>query len=445
MESILKEGDTVGKVFLPKTHIDKGTMAQIRTMMAHPAITEPRIMPDCHKGSGCCIGFTSKLDGKIVPKFVGGDIGCGILTLNVGDLSGKFSLEKLDEIIRTNVKMGSGVDSVWSEPIVKDVDIFEICVDAAYDASNFMESYRRKFKTNIYQSCPEYGLHWFENLCQKINIEKSYAMCSLGTLGGGNHYIEINQNDETNDYYITIHSGSRGFGAKVCAYHQSKIDSTNAFDYEKYKLFMKKVNRMCKDTKKLKEISDKYKKEFREKQHANYLESEEAFEYYFDMIFAQKYAQYNRRKMLTQILSNLALLDLYDEDKIIESIHNYIDFSDMIMRKGAIAAYEQQLCIVSLNMRDGILICEGKSNPDWNYSAAHGSGRLLTRQEANNKISLNDFKQSMEGVYSSSVVNETIDEAPMTYKDSDMIKEALENTVTIIRQLKPILNVKALT
>ena len=452
MEYILKEGDKVGKVFLPKTHIDKGTMAQIRKMIAHPAITEPRIMPDCHKGSGCCVGFTSKLEGKVVPKFVSGDIGCGILTFNVGNLLETHSFEELDGIIRANVKMGSGIDSIWNEPVATENDIHALCTDAEYDASNFIENYAQKFKnvTNknepkISHYSPDYGTQYFLTLCQKIGMEENYAMNSLGTLGGGNHYIEINQDKENNDCYITIHSGSRGFGAKICAYHQNKIDSTKQFDYDNYRLFMKKISRTCKDSKLLKLHSDNYKENFSNKQHTDYLESEEAFEYYFDMIFAQKYAQYNRRIMLKQILSNLILNDLYEEDKIIESIHNYIDFSDFIMRKGAISAYSKNLCIVSLNMRDGILLCEGKSNPDWNYSAAHGSGRLLTRQEAQNKISLNEFEQSMEGIYSSSVLNETIDESPMTYKDSEMIKKALYDTVTIIKQLEPVLNVKALT
>ena len=177
--------------------------------------------------------------------------------------------------------------------------------------------------------------------------------------------------------------------------------------------------------------------------HKNYLEGEEMYEYFFDMIFCQKLAQLNRRVMLKLILNYLH--EDYEADRIIESIHNYIDFNDMIFRKGAISAKENELCIVSLNMRDGILLCEGKGNIDWNYSCCHGSGRILNRTRAKEVLRMSDFTDTMNtaNVYSTSVTKNTLDEAPMAYKDSEMIKNAIEPTARILQQLKPLLNIKS--
>lgn len=442
--SCVKEGDNIATIYLPKMSIDNGTMEQIRLMLKHPTIKNPIYMPDCHRGGkGCCVGTTVPiLKDIIAPRYVGGDIGCGISTYPIGKIDEQYSMDQIDNIVRKNIMMGSGADSVFTSPVVKNNDLDEIYKWSLYEANEFAIAFKLKFNEDIFKHRPHYDSAWFTELCKKIDIDEDYALCSIGTLGGGNHYVEINKN-KSGDCYLTIHSGSRALGDKICAYHQDKIDKTRRFDYDEYKYIMKQANRKFKASKTLKDIADRYKDDFDKQKHVDYLEADEAYEYYFDMIFAQKYAQYNRRTMIKQVLAQINIV--YNEDNIIESIHNYIDFKDFIMRKGAISAHKDQLCIVSLNMRDGILLCKGKGNDEWYCSSAHGTGRLLTRDKAKSTISLTKFKESMNGIYSSSICEETIDESPFSYKNTEEIIKYLTPTVEIVEQLRPIYNAKALS
>lgn len=438
------------KIFLEKTMVDKGTMSQIRELIHHPSVEHSRFMPDCHRGARCCVGFTSKLNDKIVPRYIGGDIGCGIISFPIGHfITDRISkLETVEKLIRESIKLGTKVNCVWDNPIVSDTDLTWLFAKSQTDADKFADAYFANYNVDITNFCPTYNKEWFNKLCFKCSIEFDYVLRSIGTLGGGNHYVEINRDNDTKTDYITIHSGSRSLGDKVCMYYQDKIDNSRRFDYQEYQHNLKQFERKCKDSKQQKLYADSLKDEFDKNKHEDYLESDEAYEYFFDMIFCQKLAQLNRRLMLFSLLDSIGMyhkpLELYDSDQIIESIHNYIDFNDFIIRKGAISAHHGQKCIVSLNMRDGILICEGKSEEDWNYSSAHGCGRIMTRDAALNKIKMVDFVKSMTGIYSTSVVKDTIDESPMVYRDSEVVKAALTNSVVILKQLRPIINVKGI-
>lgn len=443
-----EQKDKYTKVFIDRFSIDKGTMAQIKTMILHPSVNNVRIMPDCHRGKGCCIGFTSELTGKIVPNYIGGDIGCGIISycLNkkLSDLN--MSVVDIEKIIRDETPMGTREFSINDENNipVNDTDINELCTKAYDEAYNFANMYDKKFKESISSyGLPDYSIEWFKNKCIQTQIDYSYVLRSIGSLGGGNHFIEVNVNKD-GILYITIHTGSRGFGQAICSYHQNKINETKYLDYDALDDKRKKLMRKIKDAKMLKMVMDDIKNNLISEKHPDYLETDEAYEYYFDMIFAQKYAELNRRVILQRILDKLNLGKIVDEN-IIESIHNYIDFNDFILRKGAISASKDKLCLVSLNMRDGILLCRGKGNKDWNYSSAHGAGRLLTRSESENKITLEMFKNVMKSVYSTSVLTETIDESPFSYKDSEQIKKLISESVEIIEQLYPVINVKAIS
>lgn len=264
----------------------------------------------------------------------------------------------------------------------------------------------------------------------------------MGTLGGGNHFIEVNRSEETNLEYLTVHSGSRNLGQKVCKYHQDIIFNGRNIDWDEFDDKVKKFKRNRKNKKDIKKYQDELRKELFSNRHPDYLIDDEAINYYFDMIFCQKYALVNREIIIEYVLEYLGLE--FEPIKKIESIHNYIDFNDFIIRKGAIRAQEGKKCIISLNMRDGILLCQGKGNEDWNLSSAHGAGRVLTRQQAQGKLSLKKFEKEMNdsGVYSTSVNKNTIDESPDCYKDTDLIKELIEPSVEILEQLKPILNIK---
>jgi len=435
------------KIFLKRNMLDKNTMGQIRLVIAHESVEHSRFMPDVHYNRNCCVGFTCHLVHKVVPKFIGGDIGCGILTYRldkqIDDLPGT------DYLIRAAVPMGLYVTDthkpIWDIPIVTNDDIDWLCNESQQDAYRFVDEYKKKYGINLIEFCPTYSNEWFMQLCKKCDVEYSYVLQTIGTLGSSNHYIELNRSipdlSGIQRDYITIHSGSRKIGDAVCNYHQSKINDTYHFDYQEYKHKLKNFERKTKDPKQIKAYMDSLKNEFLDQKHTDYLEGDEAYEYFFDMIFCQNLAKLNRRLMLQNILKGLN--EEYNPEKIIESIHNYIDFNDFIVRKGAIAAHAGQKCIISLNMAEGILIAEGLGNPDWNYSSAHGSGRILARNEVSHKVSMKEFTESMKDVYSTSVVPETIDESPAAYKDTNIIKAALKDTVNIIEQLKPILNVKA--
>lgn len=456
--SFLDEKDTrQSKVFIDKFSIDKGTMSQIKTQILHPSVKNVRIMPDCHRGKGCCVGFTSEITDKIVPNYIGGDIGCGIICYNTNikfdNLLKMTKMEDIDNNIRKLVPMGTKENNIHKISIVNDDDIENICNEALNEAYNFAYHYNIKFGININEKIPNYSVEWFKKRCLIFQIEYDYVLRGIGSLGGGNHYIELNK-DKNDIIYITIHTGSRNLGQAVCNYHQNKINETRIIDYKELDDTKNKLTRKIKNSKTLKYIMDNIKEEIYNNRHPDYLHDEETHEYFFDMIFAQKYAELNRKIILKNIIKSLNNNDnnkinvddnvKINKENLIESIHNYIDFNDFILRKGAIAAHKDKLCIISLNMRDGILLCKGKGNIDWNQSSAHGCGRLLMRHESEHKISLEMFKESMKGIYSSSVVRETIDESPFTYKDSKLIKQLINDSVEIIDQLYPIMNLKSI-
>lgn len=456
-------GDYRATVYLDKFLIDKGTMAQIHKMLVHPATNHMRIMPDCHRGSGCCVGYTSYLTTKIVPKFIGGDIGCGMICYkidskyittnlktekNIAKIKiNNMSLSYIDSRIRKLIPMGSGRDSVFQEEML-DINtnyLNKIWEAVSSEAYQFAEQYKQKYNHDIYEHIPEYSWEWFLEKCKEVGADYKYDLLSLGTLGGGNHFIELNYSDDY-ELYVTIHSGSRDIGQKICRYHQNKINDTKYFDRDKYNNIKKKTSRHYQG-KQFYQIMEDIRLKLLGERHADYLEKEEAYQYYFDMIFAQHFAQLNRYIMLRNVLNVIQSPRKpikISSNKMIESIHNYIDFDDFIVRKGAIRASKDKECVIALNMRDGILICTGKGNSEWNYSAAHGAGRVINRQEAYNKLRLNHFKREMKDIYSSSVVLETLDESPMVYKDINLIKKALLTTVNINQQLKPIINMKGL-
>jgi len=277
----------------------------------------------------------------------------------------------------------------------------------------------------------------------KTSIKTLYK--SIGTLGGGNHYVEINHGQNDTQYFITVHSGSRSIGRDICCYHQVKIDENCRLDYNDIRKEEKKVNRTHKDAKVRKKIMDEIIAKMKDELHTKYLEGHEMLDYLVDMIVGQNIASLNRQIMIQKIVEEICKLDTnvkqVDLKNIMETRHNYIDFKRFILRKGSISAEKGEKCIISLNMRDGILLCEGKGNEDWNYSSAHGCGRILSRAKVG-QLNMTTFKKEMEGVYSTCVCEETLDESPMAYRNVDLIKKCLVDSVNIIAQLKPVINCK---
>jgi len=354
-----------------------------------------RIMPDTHAGAGCTIGTTMTIKDKVVPYMVGVDIGCGMETVRLADKD--VDLQMLDTAIHETIPSGFNIHA--SAPRITD------------------------------------RLRLEDLMCvHSINMER--ALCSVGTLGGGNHFAELEQ-DEKGRYYLVIHSGSRYLGKQVADYYQDAA-------VKQRKQASKSVQDLIAQLKaqgRQKEIQAALKKIPASKVEKNlaWLEDELLEQYLHDMAIVQRYADINRKTMAANILraSRLTEADSFT------TIHNYIDIKNGILRKGAISARAGERILIPINMRDGSLLCTGKGNADWNFSAPHGAGRLMSRSRAKETIALADFEKSMEGIYSSTVGRSTIDEAPMAYKPMDEIIENIQDTVTIDAVLKPVYNFKA--
>lgn len=389
-------------------YVEETAIGQIIRMMSAP-ITENsqvRIMPDVHAGKGSTIGTSIALQGKredwkVSPNIVGVDIGCGMLSykLNTSDLD----LEKIDKIISQYIPSGHSVHN----KSIDETSVREMLDSMTFDVNN-----------------PD-------------RISKS-----LGSLGGGNHFIEIAVN-EIDEYWLTVHSGSRNLGLQVAQYHQNKavksLEGSN-IDRENMIANLKSQGRECEIERALQEERFKVKQIGIEKDLA-YLTGAELDDYLNDLQIAQKFAAMNRKTMLDIIVKEYGVS--HDEKESFDSIHNYMDIETGIIRKGATDASKGVRLIIPLNMRDGSLICVGKGNPDWNHSAPHGAGRSMSRSKAKNDLSMDDYKDQMRNVYTTSVVESTLDEAPGAYKSSENILNNITDTVDLIHHIKPIYNYKA--
>ncbi len=350
----------------PETAVDQYAVAQVQQLCDFPASegSSIHVMPDFHPGKGCVIGLTMTVNDKVMPNLVGVDIGCGVSAHRIEKYRADF--KKLDKVIRENVPSGFNIH----KKAVGNIDALDLN-----------------------------GLR-----CAK-HVNLGRAACSLGTLGGGNHFIEVDT-AEDGSAWLVIHSGSRHLGVEICNW------------------YLKLGN----DTLKERGLDVPYE--------LTWLEGDLAQDYLHDMQLASAFAAANRDAMCRAIFSGMGW-KLGDE---LHSIHNYIS-RDNILRKGAIAAVER--CIIPINMRDGIIIGKGKANPDWNHSAPHGAGRICSRSKAKEMFTLTDFKKSMDGIYSSSVRKDTLDEAPFAYRALTDIREAISETVDVEQVLKPVYCFKA--
>ena len=389
-------------------NIDDDVIEQIKELCNMPFAEEckVRIMPDTHKGTGCVIGFTADLKDKVIPNIVGVDIGCGMLTVNIG--KNEIDFEKLDEAIHKNIPSGK---NVHKGRIVR------------FDKLKDLKCYR--------------------SLKDTKRIERS-----IGTLGGGNHFIEVDEGIDKNRYLI-IHSGSRNLGTQVAdIYQKLAIDLCSG----KEEYFIKREN-LIKEYKEqerrkeiqnaLKELKSEYDSLMPEyPKDLCFLTGKYRDEYLNDMNICQEYAVLNRKCMADIILKKMFDKGI-DEFEHFTTIHNYINFKDNIIRKGAISAYKDEKILIPLNMKDGSIIAIGKGNEKWNYSAPHGAGRLMSRTKAKENIDLDEFKKSMEGIFTTSVSENTIDEAPMAYKPKEEIISAISDTAEVLEIIKPVYNFKA--
>ena len=435
---------TKASVFVKK--IDETTYSQIIQLVNHPTfVNKVAIMPDTHAGaSNSVIGFTMPLAKTIIPNTVGVDIGCGMVSAQLSITADDIDFAKVDRKIRQIVPVGNRNGSHKTAVVNFSKDF------PFQQASKVLWEFTRSFSKlmGVNYVPVEYNYEWFEKLCARVDVDISKAQRSVGTLGGGNHFIEIGQSSGDSSLWLTVHSGSRMLGNKIARYHSIKAEQGVVEANKRYKAeFEEKKKQLIKEGKetdiaKLNEvIKQKHLLPYRNMpKKMEFLDDEAMYNYFVDMVFAQVYAQENRRIMINNIAKILKIETLDS----IESVHNYIDFDDMIIRKGAIRAYKGERMIIPFNMVDGILICEGKSNANWNYSAPHGAGRVLSRSRAKANLSLSEFKAQMEakGVFSTSVSTATLDEAPLAYKPAIEIEEAISPTANILFRLKPLYNLK---
>lgn len=355
-----------------------------------------RIMPDVHAGKGCTIGTVIALKDKVIPNTVGVDIGCGVLVVPLGDQH--IDMQKLDDVIHEHIPSGF---NVHNEPI---------CEFPMYD--------------KLY--------------CGNV-MDRDLAFRSLGSLGGGNHFIEIGMASESFKCLI-IHTGSRNLGVRVCNYYQNLASHICPHQSSK----VKSIVDMLKAAGRHSEISEAIRQYNAAHQaipkHLAFLEGQNKEHYLHDMRICQEYAKANRRCIADIIMS---CMGLEATEKPFETIHNYIDLEHNILRKGAVAAYAGQRLIIPINMKFGSLLCIGKGSIDWLYSAPHGAGRLMSRQKAREVFDVQAFQQEMEGVFTTSVCKETLDESPGAYKPAEEIMDLLSETVTVVGRLQSIYNFKA--
>ena len=382
--------------------VEEEALEQIRVLcdQAFTEGTKIRIMPDVHAGAGCTIGTTMTVTDKIVPNLVGVDIGCGMLTVCLGRQD--LPLDRLDDLIYKRIPAGFNIrNSV--HPVNGEIDLTQL------------RCYRQ------------------------INHDR--ARLSLGTLGGGNHFIEADTDEEGNRYLV-VHTGSRHLGVEVASWYQktgyqelirNSVDLPALIEKMKREGRTREIAGMVRKVKAL----DRPNRDIPPA--LAYVEGQLFEDYIHDMKLVQKFARLNRRTIMEMLLEGL---DLHAED-CFDTIHNYIETETMILRKGAVSAKAGERLLIPINMRDGSLICLGRGNPDWNYSAPHGAGRLFSRKAAKERFSVNEFAKEMKGIYTTSVSADTLDEAPMCYKDMKDIVGNIGPTADVISVIRPIYNFKA--
>lgn len=380
--------------------VDQDSISQVICLLNQPymAGSRVRMMPDIHAGLGCTIGTTITVGDQICPNLVGVDIGCGMETIRVKEKH--IELQQLDKLIRREIPSGFAIRN-------------------------------KAHRYNDYVDLD--ALH-----CSKY-VKLDYARNSLGTLGGGNHFIEADKDDEGN-IYIVIHSGSRHLGVEICKYYQNAgyktMATVSAEAIEQLRESLRKAGRlqdMDEELKRLKENRIYVPKTLA------FVEGELMEQYLHDMKIAQEFAAYSRKAMVDVIVKGMGL-HIVDQ---FTTIHNYIDLEHRILRKGAVSAQKGEKLLIPINMRDGSLICIGKGNEEWNFSAPHGAGRLMSRSDAKNSFTVSEYKKQMEDIYTTSVSRGTLDECPMAYKNMEDIVDNIGPTADIVDIIKPIYNFKA--
>jgi len=379
---------------------DNESVSQVINLLNQPYIEGARVrmMPDIHAGAGCTIGTTMTIRDKICPNLVGVDIGCGMETVRIRETH--IEPQKLDKVIRANIPSGFETRKT-PHRFAKKIDLSRLCCAG------------------------------------KVKTEQAYS--SIGTLGGGNHFIEADRDDDGN-IYIVIHSGSRHLGLEIAnLYQDMAYKALTTCTKEEIEQRIEELNAAGRQAEIQSELKKMKTKKTSVPKPLAYAEGTLFEEYLHDMHIAQQFADLNRKAMMDIIVKEMG----FHAEEQFTTVHNYIDVDHMILRKGAVSAQAGERLLIPINMRDGSLICSGKGNEDWNFSAPHGAGRLMSRGEAKQSFTVSEFKKQMEGIYTTSVSRSTLDECPMAYKNMDDIMKNIGPTVSVDAVIRPIYNFKA--
>lgn len=412
--------------------VENEALQTVYSILDHPAFKEAKIrcMPDIHQGAGIVIGFTSELTNFVNPEHVGVDIGCQMTTNIFNTALEEKDFAKIEREIRKECPMG-----------------FEIRKTKNYtdkEFYNFLQTEMNKARSAWPEMVESVKVDekYITKLLQKIGMDEGLFYKSISSGGGGNHFYEYGETPEGYGAW-TIHCGSRNFGLKVCKYW-TKV-AKNVSKYIDMNSIIEDIKKKySKDKSKINDAIKEAKRQVNENNPSGYLSGDLMKGYLTDLFFAQAYAKFNHFIISREI--EKAMKKINPKAKLIEqikSVHNYVNPIDHIIRKGAITAYEGEKMIIPFNMRDGLAICMGKSNPNWNFSAPHGAGRIMSRGKAKEKISVEEFEKTMEGIYSTSVGKGTLDESPMAYKNMEDIVDKIGDTCEILYLIKPKINIKA--
>ncbi len=438
--------------------VEESCVSQIYQMVNHPAFTEPvAIMPDCHAGKGSVIGFTMPLTPMVIPNVVGVDIGCGMLGVKIERPKG-MKLEEIDRAIRKRIPFGPNVrQRSGTTHTLKHDSKFFTQAQGSLDQLGL----RLQEKFGKIPKPPRITHEWFSHKCAEIGQDFHRAQMGIGTLGGGNHFIEfgISSIDE-NLLWVIVHSGSRQFGKNICEHHQDiaveQIKRATQGDYQDQIEHIKRTSHTKDIQRKIQKLRASIGLASGISQKGlESLSGRQMYDYLYDMIFAQCYATQNRAAIMEDVLDIVVPKPTFKSrirprilatERVsraileqIETVHNYISPKDLIIRKGAVAAYAEKI-IIPFNMKDGTWICMGRADEMWNFSAPHGAGRIMSRSQAKKELSQAAAELAMEGIYTSCI---PLDEAPGAYKDPSEIRNNIGATAGLTEVVKPIMNMKA--
>jgi tRNA-splicing ligase RtcB (3'-phosphate/5'-hydroxy nucleic acid ligase) len=503
------DASLLAKIFLSRNDLEHETEQQVRLMAAHPSVSHVRVMPDCHKGAGCCVGFTAQITKLCAsPQVIGGDIGCGIAAYAIPDavMTRKNALEKINRAIHEGIPMGPAVHEIPAD--VSDEQLDSLLAAAAGEWRAFCRAYENKFDVQLDaasmdddQQPADFSRAWLTARLEQLGLPMRQMLCSLGTLGGGNHFVEVDELSHPSPLLrdretvvseedmpadssplphnlLVVHSGSRCLGQAIYRYWVSRIARSSGVRSDADAVGIATTTTHTKNEASgtpaagPKSVAASIDLGDDDVEISTWKTGEEPYQasnaltatsdvaaYYKDMIFAQKFAHLNRLVMLANVMEAVSRRQdddeeaIFDSANVMTSVHNYIDFTDLTLRKGAVPARAGESVLVALNMRDGVLLARGLGNTEWNSSAAHGCGRVAPRGNAlkgrtakDAEFAIKKFREEMRGVLCDSISAGTFDERPSVYRSPDVVRhmlvEAEGGTVRLRAHYKTVLSAK---